>query len=258
MYDVDIISEALNLYEQGYTQKEIAMKLGCGERTVRRWLSDIKTLSPKSKEIVTEHQLDLSYLKNFFQDDYIPQILFFISMAVKNNKFKSISFVNDMNESIAEYDQITEPWLAAISGFNYLSEITGVEKFEEINNLIKNEKPFVKQDRKKFRRRVNPLIAELRIELITLFDISKIKLTEFKSDIPKQSYSNIHQSNYLISDLNVLGHDEQINHFLNSKYGLLLEIESRLPDLDIKQKKAIYDLQKTPLTLILLKLFLIS
>ena len=80
MYDVDIISEALNLYEQGYTQKEIAMKLGCGERTVRRWLSDIKTLSPKSKEIVTEHQLDLSYLKNFFQDDYIPQILFFISI----------------------------------------------------------------------------------------------------------------------------------------------------------------------------------
>ena len=68
----------------------------------------------------------------------------------------------------------------------------------------------------------------------------------------------MNQSNYFISDLNILGADEQINHFLNSKYGLLLEIESRLPDLDIKQKKAIYDLQKIPLTLILLKLFLIS
>ena len=34
MYDIDIISEGLNLYEQGYTQKEIAIKLGCGERTV--------------------------------------------------------------------------------------------------------------------------------------------------------------------------------------------------------------------------------
>ena len=55
-----------------------------------------------------------------------------------------------------------------------------------------------------------------------------------------------------------MGADEQINHFLNSKYGLLLEIESRLPDLDTKQKKAIYDLQKIPMTLILLKLFLIS
>ena len=124
MYDIDIISEGLNLYEQGYTQKEIAIKLGCGERTVRRWLSDIKTYAPKTEEIVTDHQLNLTYLKNLFQDDYIPQILFFISMAVKNNKFKSISFVNDMNQSIVEYEKITEPWLAAISGFKYLSEIT--------------------------------------------------------------------------------------------------------------------------------------
>ena len=143
MYDVSIISEALSLYEQGYTQKEIAIKLGCGERTVRRWLSNVDPITTKPQNVVTEHQLNLSHLKNFFQDAYIPQILFFISLAVKNNKFKSISFVNDMNKSIVEYDQITEPWLAAISGFNYLSEITGVEQFEEINSLIKNEKPFI-------------------------------------------------------------------------------------------------------------------
>lgn len=257
MYDIDIISEGLNLYEQGYTQKEIAIKLGCGERTVRRWLSDIKTYAPKTEKIVTDHQLNLTYLKNLFQDDYIPQILFFISMAVKNNKFKSISFVNDMNQSIVEYEKITEPWLAAISGFKYLSEITGVQKFEEINSLIKDEKPFIKKDRKKFRRRINPLITELRFELITLFDISKIKLTDFESNIVAPSYSDIHQSNYLISDLNILAPNEQINQFLDSKYGLLLEIESRLPDLDYRQRKAIYDLQKIPLTLILLKLFLI-
>ena len=61
----------------------------------------------------------------------------------------------------------------------------------------------------------------------------------------------------LISDLNILAPNEQINQFLDSKYGLLLEIESRLPDLDYRQRKAIYDLQKIPLTLILLKLFLI-
>ena len=111
-------------------------------------VSDIKTYAPKTEEIVTDHQLNLTYLKNLFQDDYIPQILFFISMAVKNNKFKSISFVNDMNQSIVEYEKITEPWLAAISGFKYLSEITGVQKFEEINSLIKDEKPFIKKDRK--------------------------------------------------------------------------------------------------------------
>ena len=163
-----------------------------------------------------------------------------------------------MNKSISEYDQISEPWLAAISGFNHLAEITGVAQFEKINSLIKNEKPFLNKDRKKFRRRLNPLITQLRFELITLFDISKIKLTEFESGIPTKSYSDIKQSNYFISDLNILGADEQINHFLNSKYGLLLEIESRLPDLDTKQKKAIYDLQKIPMTLILLKLFLIS
>ena len=257
MYDENIISEALNLNEQGYTQKEIAIKLGCGERTIRRWLSNIKTFESKTKQILPEHQLNLSSLANFFQDDYIPQILFFISMAVKNNKFKSISFVNDMNKSISKYDQITEPWLAAISGFNYLSEITGVQKFEEINCLIKNEKPFIKKDRKKFRRRINPLITELRFELITLFDISKIKLTDFESNISTQSYSDIHLSNYVISDLNILAPNEQINQFFDSKYGLLLEIESRLPDLDNRQRKAIYDLQKIPLTLILLKLFLI-
>ena len=247
MYDENIISEALNLNEQGYTQKEIAIKLGCGERTIRRWLSNIKTFESKTKEVLPEYQLNLSSLTNFFQDDYIPQILFFISMAVKNNKFKSISFVNDMNKSISKYDQITEPWLAAISGFNYLSEITGVQKFEEINCLIKNEKPFIKKDRKKFRRRINPLISELRLELITLFDISKIKLTDFKSNISTQSYSDIHQSNYLISDLNILAPNEQINQFLDSKYGLLLEIESRLPDLDNRLRKVIYDLQKIPL-----------
>ena len=258
MYDVDIISEALSLHEQGYTQKEIAIKLGCGERTVRRWLSNVNPITTKSQNLAPEHQLNLSHLKNFFQDAYISQILFFISLAVKNNKFKSISFVNNMNKSISEYDQISEPWLAAISGFNHLAEITGVAQFEKINTLIKNEKPFLNKDRKKFRRRLNPLMTQLRFELITLFDISKIKLTEFESGIPTKSYSDIKQSNYFISDLNILGADEQINHFLNSKYGLLLEIESRLPDLDIKQKKAIYDLQKIPMTLILLKLFLIS
>ena len=138
-----------------------------------------------------------------------------------------------------------------------MSEITGVQKFKEINSLIKNEKPFIKKDRKKFRRRINPLITELRFELITLFDISKIKLTDFESNISTQSYSDIHLSNYVISDLNILAPNEQINQFFDSKYGLLLEIESRLPDLDNRQRKAIYDLQKIPLTLILLKLFLI-
>ena len=89
------------------------------------------------------------------------------------------------------------------------------------------------------------------------FDISKIKLTDFESNISTQSYSDIHLSNYVISDLNILAPNEQINQFFDSKYGLLLEIESRLPDLDNRQRKAIYDLQKIPLTLILLKLFLI-
>ena len=77
MYDVNIISEALNLNEQGYTQKEIAIKLGCGERTIRRWLSNIKTFAPKTKDTLPEYQLNLSSLTNFFHDDYIPQILFF-------------------------------------------------------------------------------------------------------------------------------------------------------------------------------------
>ena len=76
MYDENIISEALNLNEQGYTQKEIAIKLGCGERTIRRWLSNIKTFESKNKEVLPEYQLNLSSLTNFFQDDYIPKYYF--------------------------------------------------------------------------------------------------------------------------------------------------------------------------------------
>ena len=37
MYDTNTISKAVDLRNQGFTQKEIATQLGCGERTVRRW-----------------------------------------------------------------------------------------------------------------------------------------------------------------------------------------------------------------------------
>ena len=79
MYDIDIISEALNLYEQGYTQKEIAIKLGCGERTVRRWLSDIKTYAPKTEEIVSNIRKCTFFL--------FPN-MFHVDINTINSKFK--------------------------------------------------------------------------------------------------------------------------------------------------------------------------
>ena len=71
--------------------------------------------------------------------------------------------------------------------------------------------------------------------------------------------SNINESEQIyISNLRIKGSKSEIEQFVNSKYGLLLEIESRLPDLDQQNRKmSISMYKKTPLTLILLKLFLL-
>ena len=74
-----------------------------------------------------------------------------------------------------------------------------------------------------------------------------------------KSYSNKQFDDHIyISNLKISGSDKEINDFLNSKYGLLLEIESRLPDLDqVNRNLSVSRYKKTPLTLILLKLFLL-
>ena len=85
------------------------------------------------------------------------------------------------------------------------------------------------------------------------YDLSKESLIESGKKSNKQFDDHIY-----ISNLKISGSDEEINDFLNSKYGLLLEIESRLPDLDqVNRNLSVRRYKKTPLTLILLKLFLL-
>ena len=260
MYDVDTISKALDLRSQGFTQKEIASTLGCGERSVRRWFADTR-LTPTCFTEDIDEEFNIDNLKNIFSSELIPQIMFYISLGYKNNLKMSISFLNDMDSNLNSFSDISEPWLAAISGFDYLSKLTGVTKFKDINNIIRNEKPYdLSHDRKKFRRRMNSIVPDLRFELIGLFDISNISDNDFeiKSNDNKNNISNQASDHIYVSNLKIAGTNEDINKFINSKYGLLLEIESRLPDLDQSSTKiSVHKRKKIPLTLILLKLFLI-
>jgi transcriptional regulator with XRE-family HTH domain len=250
----------LDLRSQGFTQKEIASTLGCGERSVRRWLSDT-SFTPTYFTGDIDEELNIDTLKNIFSSELIPQIMFYISLGYKNNLKMSISFLNDMDSNLNSISNISEPWLAAISGFDYLTKITGVSKFEDINNIIRNEKPYdLSKNRKKFRRRINSIVPDLRYELIALFDISNISKNDFeiKGDDNKNNISDQLSDHIYVSNLKIAGTNEDINKFINSKYGLLLEIESRLPDLDRSSTKISVNKQKQiPLTLILLKLFLI-
>ena len=179
-------------------------------------------------------------------------------MAYKNNLSNTITFLNEIEQRNLMDKEISEPWLAAISGFNLLSDITGVSKFNEIRKIIDYEKPYKNIDRKKFRRRINNLTPQLRFDLIDLLDISNFTEKDFFVDRENEN-SNINESEQIyISNLTIRGSKAEIEQFINSKYGLLLEIESRLPDLDQQNRKmSISMYKKTPLTLILLKLFLL-
>ncbi len=257
MYDTKIKSKAIELKSMGFTQKEIATELGCGERTVRRWVSGIN-LKNKKEDQVNEIEFDFNRLSGIFSKEVIPQIMFCISMAYKNNLSNTITFLNEIEQRNLMDKEISEPWLAAISGFNLLSDITGVSKFNEIKKIIDYEKPYKNIDRKKFRRRINNLTPQLRFDLIDLLDISNFTEKDFFVDRENEN-SNINESEQIyISNLTIRGSKAEIEQFINSKYGLLLEIESRLPDLDQQNRKmSISMYKKTPLTLILLKLFLL-
>ena len=257
MYDTKIKSKAIELKSMGFTQKEIATELGCGERTVRRWVSGIN-LKNKKEGRVNEIEFDFNRLSGIFSKEVIPQIMFCISMAYKNNLSNTITFLNEIEQRNLMDKEISEPWLAAISGFNLLSDITGVSKFNEIRKIIDYEKPYKNIDRKKFRRRINNLTPQLRFDLIDLLDISNFTEKDFFVDRENEN-SNINESEQIyISNLTIRGSKAEIEQFINSKYGLLLEIESRLPDLDQQNRKmSISMYKKTPLTLILLKLFLL-
>ena len=258
MYDTNTISKAVDLRNQGYTQKEIAIQLGCGERTVRRWFSD-STIQNLKMTDTEEIEFDFNKLNYLFSKNLVTQIMFCISMGYKNNLPLTVSFLNNIENCYKSITKISEPWIAAISGFGLLSDLTGVAKFNEIKNIINSEKPFdIDVDRKKYKRMINHIITDLRFELIGLFDISDFSDKDFlqiKSD--KRSNEEFDKHIY-ISNMKISGSNEEINNFLNSKYGLLLEIESRLPDLDqINKNLSVSRYRKTPLTLILLKLFLL-
>ncbi len=98
-------------------------------------------------------------------------------------------------------------------------------KFEDINNIIRNEKPYdLSKNRKKFRRRINSIVPDLRYELIALFDISNISKNDFeiKGDDNKNNISDQLSDHIYVSNLKIAGTNEDINKFINSKYGLLL------------------------------------
>ena len=258
MYDTNTISKAVDLRNQGFTQKEIATQLGCGERTVRRWFSDT-SLQNLNIENTKEIEFDFNKLNYLFSKDIVAQIMFCISMGYKNNLPLTVSFLNNIESCYKSITKISEPWLAAISGFGLLSDLTGVAKFKEIKNIINSEKPFdVNVDRKKYKRRINHIVPDLRFELIGLFDISNFSDDDFLQIESEKQLSSEFEKHIYISNLKISGSTEEINNFLNSKYGLLLEIESRLPDLDQNNKNlSVSRYRKTPLTLILLKLFLL-
>ena len=258
MYDTKIISKAVDLRNQGFTQKEIAIQLGCGERTVRRWFTGVNLQNLKIVN-TEEIEFDFDKLNYLFSKDLVTQIMFCISMGYKNNLPLTVSFLNNIEDCYKSMTKISEPWLAAISGFGLLADLTGVKKFKEIENIINSEKPFnLDVDRKKYKRRINHIVTDLRFELIGLFDISNFSEKDFLQ-IQSGKKSNKQFDNHIyISNLKISGSDEEINNFLNSKYGLLLEIESRLPDLDqLNKNLSVSRYKKTPLTLILLKLFLL-
>jgi len=257
MYDTKIKSKAIELKSLGFTQKEIATELGCGERTVRRWISGINLKNIKEDQI-NDIEFDFNRLSGIFSKEIIPQIMFCISMAYKNNLPNTIAFLNEIERHNLVDQNITEPWLAAISGFDLLSDITGVSKFNEIKTIIDYEKPYKNIDRKKFRRRINNLTPQLRFDLIGLLDISNFTEKDFFISKEKGNLNDYESEQIYISNLRIKGSKSEIEQFVNSKYGLLLEIESRLPDLDQQNRKMSINMyKKTPLTLILLKLFLL-
>ena len=257
MYDTEIKSKAIELKSLGFTQKEIASELGCGERTVRRWVSGISLKNLKDTQI-NDIEFDFNRLNGIFSKEIIPQIIFCISMAYKNNLPNTITFLNEIERRNLVDQEISEPWLAAISGFDLLSEVTGVSKFNEIKTIIDYEKPYKNIDRKKFRRRINNLTHQLRFDLIGLLDISNFTEKDFFVDEENKKSNKNESEQIYVSNLKIKGSKTEIEEFVNSKYGLLLEIESRLPDLDQQNRKMSINMyKKTPLTLILLKLFLL-
>ena len=76
MYDTKIISKAVDLRNQGFTQKEIAIQLGCGERTVRRWFTGVNLQNLiEATIIVLKEVSELYKLKPQHKIDLIVDIL---------------------------------------------------------------------------------------------------------------------------------------------------------------------------------------
>ena len=81
MYDTKIISKAVDLRNQGFTQKENAIKLGSGERTVRRWFTGVNLQNLK---IVNTEEIEFDFDKlNYFQKIWLLKLCFVFLWGTK-------------------------------------------------------------------------------------------------------------------------------------------------------------------------------
>ena len=88
MYDTKIKSKAIELKSMGFTQKEIATELGCGERTVRRWVSGIN-LKNKKEDQVNEIEFDFNRLSGIFSKEGFnePSVCIVVSSLINSSLF---------------------------------------------------------------------------------------------------------------------------------------------------------------------------
>lgn len=198
------IQKAQELYDKGYSQKQIAAKIGVNERTFRRWKENGLVVEPVFKQGGPIHQrpgmgtekpppylwseITASELvKIGVIPKVIPTVLASLGVAERQNNIRAHQYLKNCLEVSQSWPAMPEAWRAVIAGFPIVSSDIGAPSMNDLAKLLREIHPYLNRDlRREYHRRVKPILVGIlaEVQAFILDSANTVDATSQKRGLP--------------------------------------------------------------------------
>jgi hypothetical protein len=273
-YSKEIRRKALRHYEDGMTFVQIQKRTGVNEKTIRRWYRESHADGPKQNvrkrpghKFPTFTPLQLSWL---FPASMIPRLSFVLDLCKRQKNPRLHRFVAEMLVIKNLSPDLPESWRAGMAGFPILAEDIHAPAFSRLAEVMDAHRPpFDRKTRRAYHRTVASVLREVLAQstqwalpsghfLVAAGKPGPTKnfdsWEEMEAYVPTdeevaEDHSRIEES--LVKGKTMMDKDDRaVSVLRDTPWGYVLEIVSRLPDLDKKKKGKVFK-QAEPLSFVL-------
>ena len=269
-YSKETRREALRYYEGGMTFVQIQKRTGVNEKTIRRWYRESHANGPKpivrkrpGHKFPTFTPLQLSWL---FPASMIPRLSFLLDICKRQKNPRLHRFVAEMLVIENLSPDLPESWRAGMAGFPILAEDIHAPAFNRLAEVMDAHRPpFDRKTRRAYHRTVAPVLREVLTQSAqwampsghTLMPAKMGPTRQFESLEQEQAYAptdeEVYEDNARVEESLVKGKTimigENMDALRDTPWGYVLEIVSRLPDLDKRKKGKVFK-QAEPLSFV--------